>query len=140
MSENHRPISTVLVSRPGIMQQSLRSALAACPQIAVVATAGDGLTAIQQISQYQPGLLVIDSNLLDEEVAALMAVAKTRQPPIDCLVFIKSAHQETQLLALGADAVAHRDGSAQQLQAELTRLAQAARKPQARRNARALRT
>jgi DNA-binding NarL/FixJ family response regulator len=140
MSENHRPISTVLVSRPGIMQQSLRSALAACPQIAVVATAGDGLTAVQQISQYQPGLLVIDSNLLDEEVVALMAVAKTRQPPIDCLVFIKSAHQEAQLLALGADAVAHRDGSAQQLQAELVRLAQAAGKSQVRRNAGALRT
>jgi len=40
MPENNRPIQTIVVSRPGIMQQSLRSSLAACHEIAVVASFG----------------------------------------------------------------------------------------------------
>ena len=139
-SESNPPIPAVIVSRPGIMQQALRSSLAACPAIAVVASFGDGLTTLNHLAQFHPGILVIDSNLLDEEIDALIGAVKAKQPAIRCLVLLKSSQQETQLLALGADAVAHRDGSAQQLQAELVRLAQAARKPQARRNARALRT
>ena len=131
ISENSQPIPAVIVSRPGIMQQSLRSSLAACHEIAVVASSGDGLTALHQVTLHHPGVLVIDSNLLDEEVEALIAAVKTEQPNIRCLVFLRSTQQATQMLALGADAVVHRDGSAQQLQAALARLAQAARKPQA---------
>ena len=101
MTENSRPILTMLVSRPGIMQQSLRSSLAACPRITVVATSGDGLTAVQQIMQHQPSLLIIDANLLDEEMEALVTVAKAKQPPIRCLVFGKSIHQEKQTASIG---------------------------------------
>ena len=125
-SKTSQPVPTVIVSRPGIMQRSLRSSLAACGGITVIATSGDGLMALRQVTQHRPGMLVIDSNLLDEEVAALIAAAKTEQPTIRCLVFIRSSQQETQMLAWGADAVARRDGSAQQLQAALARLAQAA--------------
>ena len=130
-SESNRPIPAVIVSRPGIMQQSLRSSLAACPVIVVVASFGDGLTTLNHLTQFNPGLLIVDSNLLDEEIDALIAAVKVNQPSIRCLVFLKSSQQEAQLLALGADAVAHRDGSAQQLQAELARLVQAARPPEA---------
>ena len=124
MSENSQPISTVLISRPGIMQQSLRSSLAACPHIAVVAISGDGLTALKQIMQHQPRLLVIDSNLLDEEVESLLAVARSEQPPICCLVYVSSAHQETAIQATGVDIVAHRNWSTQDLHSALGKLAQ----------------
>ena len=77
---------TVIVSRPGIMQQSLRASLAACRGINVVATSGDGLTALRQVALHHPDMLVIDSNLLDEEVEALLAAAKTEHPTIRCLV------------------------------------------------------
>jgi len=130
-SKTSQPVPTVIVSRPGIMQRSLRSSLAACGGITVIATSGDGLMALRQVTQHRPGMLVIDSNLLDEEVEALLAGAKTEHPAIRCLVFVRSSQQEAQVLALGADAVARRDGSAQQLQAALARLAQAARGPQA---------
>ena len=125
-SKTSQPVPTVIVSRPGIMQRSLRSSLAACGGITVIATSGDGLMALRQVTQHRPGMLVIDSNLLDEEVEALLAGAKTEHPAIRCLVFVRSSQQEAQVLALGADAVARRDGSAQQLQAALARLAQAA--------------
>jgi DNA-binding NarL/FixJ family response regulator len=121
--QNRQPIPIALVSRPGIMQQSLRSALAACQGIAVVGSFGDGLTALRRVAQLGPGLLVIDSNLLDEEVEALIAAVKAEQPTIGCLVIVRSSQQQTRMLASGADAVVLRDISPQQLQAELARLA-----------------
>jgi DNA-binding NarL/FixJ family response regulator len=113
-----------------MMQQSLRASLAACPSIAVVATFGDGLTTLNQLARLHPGLLVIDSNLLEEEVDALIAAVKVSQPAIRCLVFLKSTQQEMRMLAAGADAVTLRDVSTPQLQAILARLVQAARKPE----------
>jgi DNA-binding NarL/FixJ family response regulator len=130
-SESNRPIPAVIVSRPGIMQQSLRSSLAACPVIVVVASFGDGLTTLNHLTQFNPGILIVDSNLLDEEIDALIAAVKVNQPTIRCLVFLKSIQQERQMLAAGADAVTLRDVSAPQLQAILAPLVQAARKPEA---------
>ena len=88
---------TVIVSRPGIMQQSLRASLAACRGIVVVATSGDGLTALRQVALHHPDMLVIDSNLLDEEVEALLAAAKTEHSTIRCLVLTRSSQQRRQI-------------------------------------------
>ena len=120
--KNNQPIPTVIVSRPGIMQQSLRASLATYPEIAVIAASGDGLSALCQVRQYQPGLLVIDSNLLKEEVVALLSAVKTEQPATRCLVFMQSRQQQKQILAAGADAVALRNGSAQLLQTLLAQI------------------
>ena len=105
------------------MQQSLRTSLAAYPWIVVVASFGDGLTALNHLAQFQPGILVIDSNLLEEEVDALLDAIKTRQPDIRCLVLARSSVRYEQLLVDGADAVILRNGSAQELQEALFRLA-----------------
>ena len=112
-------IPTVVVSRPGIMQQSLRSSLTACHGVAVIASFGDGLTALSQVAKLRPGLLVIDSNLLDEEVEALIAAVKAEQPAVRCVVFVRSSQHRARMLASGADAVALRHGSPQQLQAAI---------------------
>ena len=119
---NNPPIPTVIVSRPGIMQQSLQASLAASPEIAVIAASGDGLSALCQVRQLQPGLLVIDSNLLEEEAIALISAVKTEQPTIRCLVFINLHQHQRQMVSAGADEVAFRHGSSQQLQAILARL------------------
>lgn len=120
--QNQQIISTIVVSRPGVMQQSLRAALAAYPWLYVVASAGDGLTALNQVAQHHPRLLVIDCNLLDEEVEALLAGVRAKTPEIRCLVFIRSNQRAKPLLAAGAAGVITRDSSAQQLQAVLRRL------------------
>ena len=105
------------------MQQSLRTSLAACPWIAVVASFGDGLSALNHLAQFHPGILVIDSNLLDEEVDALLAAVKTKQPATRCLVLVRSSSRNAQVLIHGAYAAISRNGSAQELQEALFRLA-----------------
>ena len=129
--QNNRIVPVAVVSRPGIMQQSLRASLAACPGIVVVASFGDGLTALNRLAGLQHGILVIDSNLLDEEVDALLGSVKVRQPGIGCLVFAQSRLRHQQLLVDGADAVILRNGSPQDLQQALSRLVQDSIDPRA---------
>ena len=84
---------------------------------------GDGLNALNQVIERQPRLLIIDSNLLDEEVEALLTAVKTRQPAVRCLVFVQSHQREIQLLAAHADAAVQRSVPVPQLQAILRQLA-----------------
>ncbi|GAB4447448.1 MAG: hypothetical protein Kow0031_30010 [Anaerolineae bacterium] len=117
-----RLVSTLVVSRPGVMRQSLRATLGAYPFVWVVATAGDGLTALNYTLQHQPDLLVIDSNLLPEEVEALLVAAKARMPAPRCLVCVQNQRDEARLQAAGADEIILRDSWAQQWQETLLRV------------------
>jgi DNA-binding NarL/FixJ family response regulator len=111
---------TALVSRPGIMQQSLRASLAACPGLELVGAYGDGLTALNHVMTDAPALLVIDCNLLDEEVEALLAAIKAQQATTRCVVFTRSQQRVAWAWASGADMVIPRDGSLKELIQALT--------------------
>ncbi len=118
-----RPVPTAVVSRPGIMEQSLRASLAACPAIVVIASFGDGLTALNHVAAHAPALLVIDSNLLDQEVEALLAAVKAKQPATRCLVLTRSQlNGKRGRWASGADAVMPRNSSLKDLAMVLARL------------------
>lgn len=109
----HVPV--VIVSRPGIMQQSLRASLAACPGVGVVASCGDGLTALNYVATHRPALLVIDCNLLDEEAEALLAAVKLHYATTRCVVLTHSSQRNAWARASGADAVIPHSGSMQEL-------------------------
>lgn len=110
LSINQQPVTTILVSRPGIMRQSLQISLTLYNWVTVVAVCGDGLTALSQVTQQRPQLVIIDANLLDEEVHALLTAIKAEQPTTRCLVLAQSIHREQAILAAGADAVIPREG------------------------------
>jgi DNA-binding NarL/FixJ family response regulator len=55
-------------------------------------------------------LLVIDCNLLEEEVLALLRQVKEEQPHVRCLALTQTSRQRTRAAAAGADAVLPRDG------------------------------
>lgn len=115
-------VSTIVVSRPGVMQRALRTSLSVCPTVQVLASAGDGLTALKLIEDHSPGLVVIDANLLPEESEALVAAVKAGHDQARCLVFVQSLRQEATMTAAGADAVMLRDEPADNLRAVLARL------------------
>jgi DNA-binding NarL/FixJ family response regulator len=117
-----RAVPTIVVSRPGVMQQALRSSLSLCPAIEVQASAGDGLSALKHVAAHHPALVVIDANLLPEESEALISAIKAEQPPPRCLVFVQSLRHEPRMTTAGADAVMLRDDPAGDLLAVLKRL------------------
>jgi len=112
---------TALVSRPGIMQQALRASLAACPGVEVVGAYGDGLTALNAVAAHAPALLVIDCNLLDAEVEALLAAVKLHYATTQCVVLIRSSQRAAWARASGADAVIPHDGPMNELMTVLAR-------------------
>ena len=120
-SQPHSPMPTALVSRPGIMQQSLRASLAACPGVEIVGAYGDGLTALNAVAEHAPALLVIDCNLLDEEVEALLAAVKAQYATTHCVVLIRSGQRAAWARTSGADAVVSHGASMQELMAVLVR-------------------
>ncbi len=123
MDERHA-IPTIVVSRPGVMQQALRTSLSACHPIMVLSSAGDGLTALNQIMAQHPDLVVIDANLLPEESEALIIAVKAVSDPPRCLVFVLTSQYEARMLAAGADAVMLRDVPVGTLQRVVARLAE----------------
>jgi DNA-binding NarL/FixJ family response regulator len=124
MRDNKEPerVNTIVVSRPGVMRQALQTALAAYAWLDITATVGDGLTALNNAFTRRPDLLIIDSNLLDEEVEALLVAIKAKMPQTRCLVFIQSNQRAGKVQALGADGVFLRGNSTQELQAALLQL------------------
>ncbi|MGE5603670.1 MAG: hypothetical protein ACM30E_11505 [Nitrososphaerales archaeon] len=82
------------------------------------------MTTLNRLAGLRQGILVIDSNLLEEEVDALLGAVKARQPDIRCLVLVQSSGRYGHLLIQGADEVILRDRSARELQDVLARLAQ----------------
>lgn len=108
-------IQAIIVSRPGIMQESLRAALANMSQLEIIKSVGDGLSAWDVIRKQPPNLVVIDSNLLEDEILALLRRIKGKWPAVCCLVLAESARQERWAVASGADAVWQRDRSTREL-------------------------
>ena len=113
-------IQTVIVSRPGILQESLRAGLVSASQIEIIKSVGDGLSALDAIREHQPRLVVIDSNLLEDEVLALLRHVKQVWPAICCLVMTTTVRQERWAMANGADAVWPRHRSLRTLDEFLT--------------------
>lgn len=121
---HQQTIPTIVVSRPGVMQQALRTTLSLCPGIVILSSAGDALNALHQVVAQHPTLVVIDTNLLSDEIAALLASIKATQSPPRCLVFIASSFHADTMLQAGADVVLPRDSSAERLRTALEQVTQ----------------
>lgn len=88
-------VRTVIVSRPGVMRESLRAGLTgSAPHLEIIKMVGDGLTALEAIRVGKPRLLVIDSNLLEDEVETLLRYVKQEWPQICCLVLTESRYRQ----------------------------------------------
>ena len=104
------------------MQESLRAVLANAPELEIIKSVGDGLSALDIIRDRQPHLLVIDSNLLRDETLALLRHVKQEWPAICCLVLTEHARQDAWVAASGADAVWPRYGSIRELNQLLSQI------------------
>ena len=113
-------VCTVVASRPGVMQDSLRAVLAGVSGVEVVGAAGDGLSTLNLVRERQPDLLVVDCNLLEDEVCALLRQVKGEWPHVRCLVLARTRPQRERATAAGADAVLPRDGPIRELGAAVT--------------------
>ena len=105
------------------MQDSLRALLTGSGRVLVTASAGDGLSALSMVRDKQPALLVVDSNLLEDETLSLLKEVKRAWPEVRCLVLVQTTGRKNRALAAGADAVVSRNDGVGTLNQVLRQLA-----------------
>lgn len=113
---------TIIVSRPGAVRESLRAVLSSFSQLEVIGAVGGGLSALNKIREQRPSLLVIDGNLAEDEVLALLAQVRQEQPQVRCVVLVETSRQRGKALSAGAHAVLQRRDPLENLQAAIERL------------------
>ena len=105
------------------MQDSLRALLIGSGRVVVTGSAGDGLSALSMVRDIQPALLVVDSNLLEDETLSLLKEVKRAWPQVRCLVLVQTTGRKNRALAAGADVVVSRSDGVGTLNQALRQLA-----------------
>jgi DNA-binding NarL/FixJ family response regulator len=98
-------LQTVIAVRPGATRRALQATLALFSRLEIAGVAGGGLSTLRLVRQVKPALLIIDSGLLEDEIATLLQQVKQEQPQIRCLALAETHFQQQTLLASGADMV-----------------------------------
>ena len=102
-------MKTVLASRPGAIQASLRATLGSFPEITVSSSASGGLSALNKVHEDRPSLLVIDGSLSEVEVGHLIKEAKRADSQLRCIVLVDTAREGKRSLSAGADMALMKD-------------------------------
>lgn len=105
MPRKNNKVKTIVVSAPGAMQASLRAVLKGEETVEVFGCVGGGLSASALIREQQPDVVLIDSNLSEDEMLALVRKIKDETPDIRCVVLTDTRRRERQAQIAGADVV-----------------------------------
>ena len=97
--------SILIAAKPGLMRDGFQAVLAAIPQTTVMDPADDGASALRAVAERQPVLILLDTNLPDNQVWMLLERVKTRWPHVQCLILAVDRRQQQTARAAGADRV-----------------------------------
>ncbi len=89
------------------------------PGVVVVGTASGALSATALVPQLQPDLLLVDANLPDEEIEALLRWSRENYPMLQSVVMTRTSRQRAQVMAWGAHAAIPRASLSDELRAVL---------------------
>ena len=119
MTSSHKT-RVCLVSEPGLIQQATLGAVTSLSGVVVVATASGALSATDLVAQLQPDLLLVDANLPDEEIQALLRWVQGHCPALPCVVMTQTSRQRAQVKAWGAHSAIPRASLIDQLELVLS--------------------
>ncbi len=116
----------LLVSPRGITHDALRALLNSQPNVEIVGSANNGISAFVKFLQNEAQLVVVDSGLPLEEVVALIRRVKTTEPKTRCLALTMNRNDHTALMTAGADVVLPRNSSSRKFAETIAPLCQQA--------------
>jgi two-component system, NarL family, nitrate/nitrite response regulator NarL len=93
----------LIVARPGRLRDALCALLTTIPQLEIAGQVEDSSAALKIVAEWQPTLVLIDSNLPDNEVRAMLGQIKTEWPQTHCIVLADSVQQQQDAKSAGAD-------------------------------------
>lgn len=108
-------IRVLIVDDSSVVRDGLQSILGADPNIEVVGHAADGLEAIVQAEQLQPGVILMDAQMPEMDGVEATRRIKERSPNIKVLVLTVHTTYIQAALAAGADGYLMKDSGRQEL-------------------------
>ncbi len=115
-------MSALLVARPGRVRDGLQALLTATPQIAMIDQADDGSSVLRFVGEHHPSLVLLDTDLPNDSVWAMLRTIKTVWPQTLCLVLTDNSRSERTAKVAGADGVLLKGFLTGELFAEIERL------------------
>lgn len=95
----------LIMARPSRLREALRALIATLPQLEIVGQVEERVAALKMVQERQPGLLLLDSSLPDNEVEATIEQIKLERSETYCIVLAHSERQQAALKSAGADEV-----------------------------------
>jgi DNA-binding NarL/FixJ family response regulator len=87
------------------MRDGLRALLRATPRLEFIGQADNSLSALEMVMDCQPFLILLDSNLPEDEVQSLLEQTKINHPHTRCVVLANDVQQQYAARTAGADSV-----------------------------------
>lgn len=115
-------ISLLLVSSPGVLQQTLKHIFGSKPQVTIQGVANGGLSAIKSMKNELPDGVVIDANVPETETDELIQVIRKEFPGVRSLVLVATSQQFSRAALSHADFVIRSYDLTSQLDATLAEL------------------
>ena len=97
--------SALIVAKPSRIRDSLSALLRSVPHIRIVGQVEDVPSAMKMVTDYHPNLVLLGSNLPDDEILTVLIRTKAQQPQTRCIVLANTAQQHWMAEAAGADSV-----------------------------------
>jgi len=94
---------TFLVSQPGIVRNATESVLRMFPGLDLIGCAAGSLSATRLLEELEVDLLLIDANVTEDEVLALLRWVKEHRVQIRCVAMTMTTQQQEKALSEGAD-------------------------------------
>jgi DNA-binding NarL/FixJ family response regulator len=99
------PLTVLVVARPGLMRDSLVTFLTAMPEVRVVGASDNAPALLDMILADPADAIVVDVNLGQDAVLALLDGLRALPTPVRCIVLSDDPWQHESFLSAGADVV-----------------------------------
>jgi DNA-binding NarL/FixJ family response regulator len=103
--ETKQPIVALIAAKPGRLRNSLLALLQTVTRIEQIIQVSDSTMIPKLVTWSSPALLLLDTELVDNNLANILKQIKTIAPHLHCIVLAHTYHQQEAAQTAGADSV-----------------------------------
>lgn len=93
------------MAKPGRLREALCTLLKAASRLEPIEQVDDSPSALKIVNECDPGLVLLDAHLPDNEISALLGQIKAKRPQTRCIVLANTVEQQQAAKRAGADEV-----------------------------------
>jgi two-component system response regulator DegU len=95
----------LIVTHRGTLQDGLQALVRSIPRVDIIGLVGDGTRALEMVREHDPDLVLLDTNLPNDEEWRVLRQIKALWPKIRCIILADDVEQRQRAMELEADIV-----------------------------------